>query len=106
LFTARYRLNGEEATAFLRPCPSPAEAAELADAFKAFLAEYEAVEVAGDGPWPGSTLMRVMDTYTLVFVHGRTVAGVQEAGTPELAVGLARALKTGLLAAQSSGGIK
>jgi hypothetical protein len=100
LFTARYRLNGKEATAFLRPCPSPAEAAALAAAFKAFLAEYEAVEVAGGSPWPGSTLMRVMDTYTLVFVNGRTVAGVQEAETPELAVDLARALNAGLAAAQ------
>ena len=59
-----------------------------------------AVEVAGGSPWPGSTLMRVMDTYTLVFVNGRTVAGVQEAETPELAVDLARALNAGLAAAQ------
>jgi hypothetical protein len=100
LFTARYRLNGEDATAFLRPCASPAEAAELAAAFKDFLAEYEAVEVAGGNPWPDGALMRVMDTYTLVFVHGRTVAGVQEAGAPELAAGLARALKAALNAAQ------
>lgn len=95
LFTARYRLNGKQATAFLRPCPSPGAAAQLAADYQAFLAAYDGV-VVPDNLFPDGRLIRLMDTYTLVFVHGNTVAGVQEAATPELAARLARALQARL----------
>ena len=96
LFTARYRLNAESATAFLKPCSSPGAAVELAAEFQAFLASYDGVAAPGNHLFPEGRLMRVMDAYTLVFVHDNTVAGVQEAGTPELAAGLARALQSRL----------
>ncbi len=96
LFSARYRLNAESATAFLKSCPSPGAAAELAAGYEGFLAAYDGVAVSGYPSFPEGHLMRVMDAYTLVFVHGKTVAGVQDAGTPELAFRLARALKTRL----------
>ncbi len=96
LFTARYRLNAEPATAFLKPCPSPGAAIELAAAYQDFLTTYDGVAVPEDPSFPEGRLLRVMDAYTLVFVHGNAVAGVQDAGTPELAARLARALKTRL----------
>ncbi len=96
LFTARYRLNDQQATAFLRPCPAPGAAARLAADYQAFLAEYDGVAVSGDHLFSDGRLIRLTDTYTLVFVHNNTVAGVQEAGTAELAARLAHALKARL----------
>lgn len=96
LFTARYRLIGKPATAFLRPCPSPGAAADLAADYQAFLAAYDGVAAPADHQFPEGRLIRLMDTYTLVFVHGNTVAGVHGAATPKLAVRLARALQARL----------
>ena len=97
LFTARYRLDGQQATAFIRPCSSPRAAAGLANEFRGFLAAYDGVVTPGQPSFSEGSLMRVMDAYTLVFVHGHTVAGVQDAGTPKLAARLARALKNRLI---------
>ncbi len=97
LFTARYRLNAEPATAFLKPCPSPEAAAGLAAAYQDFLTQYNGVAAPGDPAFPEGRLIRVMDAYTLVFVHGKTVAGAQDAGTPEVAARLALALKDRLI---------
>ncbi len=96
LFTARYRLNTGSATAFFKPSASPQAAADLAAAYQDFLTQYDGVAAPGDPSFPEGRLIRVMDAYTLVFVHGQTVAGVQDAGTPELAARLARALKNRL----------
>ncbi len=96
LFTARYRLKAGSATAFLKPSASPEAAAGLAVAYQDFLTTYEGVAAPTDPLFPEGRLIRVMDAYTLVFVHGQTVAGVQDAGTPELAARLAHALKTRL----------
>lgn len=96
LFTARYRVDDTDVTAFLRPCHSPEAAARLGDDFIAFLIEYDGVVAHADHPLPNSRLIRVLDAFTLVFTHGKTVAGVQEAKTPEMAQKLARRLKAGL----------
>lgn len=98
LSTARYRLDGADATAFLRPCRSPEAAARLVDDFIAFLIEFDGAEAHVDHPLPNSRLIRVLDAFTLVFTHGNTVAGIQEAATPEIAQLLARRLKAGLSA--------
>lgn len=97
LFTARYRLDGADATAFLRPCRSPEVAARLGDEFIGFLIEYGGVAAHADQPRSNSRLIRVLDAYTLVFTHGNTVAGVQEAKTPEMARILARRLRAELV---------
>jgi hypothetical protein len=96
LFTARYRLKDQQATAFFRPCESPEAAEPLAAAFETFLADYDAVAVDASPLFPEGRLMRLLDSYTLVFVHDHTVAGVHEAGSPELAARLARALQARL----------
>ena len=96
LFTARYRLDDHQATAFIRPCSSPRAAAGLVAAFQDFLAAYDGVLAPRQPSFSEGRLMRVMDAYTLVFVHGNTVAGVQDAGTPKIAARLASALKTRL----------
>jgi hypothetical protein len=96
LFTARYQVKGGEATAFFRPCGSLEEAARLSAAYQDFLLEYEGVRIPLDDVLPNSRLLRVAGRYTLVFTQGRTVAGVQDAASPEQATMLARRLSAAL----------
>jgi len=102
LFTARYQVTGGgEATAFFRPCGSPEEAARLFTGYQAFLLEYEGVGILFNDVLPSSRMLRVADSYTLVFTQGRTVAGVQDAVTPEQATMLARRLSAALSSGQN-----
>ena len=96
LFTARYRLSDSEATVFFRACRSPEAATQLAANYCAFLMEYDGVAVPAISALPNSQQIRVLDTYTLVFTHGDTLAGVQDAATPEQADILARRLYVAL----------
>ena len=96
LFTARYRLGGSEATVFFRSCRSPEAATQLAADYYAFLVEYDGVAAPVSSSLPNSRQIRVLDTYTLVFTHGDTFAGVQDAATPEQADMLARRLYVAL----------
>lgn len=100
LFTARYRLNDSEATVFFRSCPSPEAATQLATDYHAFLMEYDGVAVPASSSLPNSRQIRVLDTYTLVFTYGDTLAGVQDAATPEQADMLARRLYVALSSAR------
>jgi len=101
LYTARYQVKGGEATAFFRPCGSPEEAARLSTGYQAFLLEYEGDRIPLDDGLPNSRMLRVADSYTLIFTHGRTVAGVQDAATPEQATMLARRLSAALSSGQN-----
>lgn len=92
LFTARYRLRDKEATVFFRLCRSPEAATRLATGYYAFLMEYDGVAAPVSNSLPNSRQIRMRDTYTLVFTHGATLAGVQDAATPEQADILARRL--------------
>jgi hypothetical protein len=101
LFTARYRLNDSEATVFFRSCHSPEAATQLATDYYAFLREYDGVAAPASSSLPNSRQIRVLDTYTLVFTYGDTLAGVQDAATPEQAEILARRLYVALTSARN-----
>ena len=92
LFTARYRIDGSDVTAFFRRCRSPSIAAQLAADYQAFLLTYDGVDVKEEAPQPGHRLIRMSDRYTLVFSSGRFVLGVQDAASPVQARQLARNL--------------
>lgn len=96
LFTAGYRMGGNTATAFFRGCASTGAAEQLATAFKNFLVEFDGAVVPVKTSLENAVLVRTMDTYTLVFTQGRTVAGVRDAATPEDAATLAEHLRNGL----------
>ena len=96
LFTARYRLSDSEATVFFRACRSPEAATQLAANYCTFLMEYDGVATPVSNSLPNSRQIRMPDTYTLVFTHGDTLAGVQDAATPEQADMLARRLYVAL----------
>lgn len=92
LFSARYRMDGAEATAFFRPCASQEEARKLLEGYEDFLLAYDGERQTAAGLPPRSRLIRVMGTYTLVFARGRMVAGVVDAASAELAGTLSQRL--------------
>lgn len=92
LFTATYREDGAELTAFLGARDSAAEAAALAKAFADYLLENGGTE---EEPSDGTLWARVINmfgTYDIVFSRGRIVAGVHQAESRELAEILASRL--------------
>lgn len=96
-FTARYRMGEGEATAFFRQCESTEEAATLADAYIAFLEDFDGETGVMRKMLPTGKLIRLEDTFTVVFTAGKTVAGVQDAasqgGAEKLAGRLHEALR-------------
>ena len=92
LFTARYRMDGGEATAFFRPCNSREEARRLAVGYGDFLMAYDGERQTAAGLPTRSRLIRVMDTYSLVFARGTMVAGVVDAASPALSGALGQRL--------------
>lgn len=95
VFTALCRVGDKEMTAFLSPRASREEAAELAKAYAAFLAEYggRVLEDTGKSP-PEARVMEILGTFEIVFEAGDVVAGVREAMDLEAARTLAEALYT------------
>ena len=79
LFIASYTIGEAEATAFLTVRKTEAEAAGLVKAYAAHLLANGGVEeeTAGADNW--ARLFNLFGSYELVFVRGRTVAGVHEA---------------------------
>lgn len=101
LFTARYRLSSSEATVFFRLCRSKEAASRLAGDYYDFLMEYGGVAVSAKNSLPNSRQIQMSDTYAVVFTHGDTLAGVQDAATPEQADRLARRLHAVLSSEQN-----
>jgi hypothetical protein len=98
LFSARYRLDDREATAFFQRCRTAENAERLAGQYQTFLLEYDGAAVPAPHPPPNSRLIRVMGRYTMIFTLGELVAGVQEAETPQQAETLGRHLYEALAA--------
>jgi hypothetical protein len=82
VFTAQYQVDGQPATVFLSVRPSPEEAAELAEAFRAFLVTNGGKELPAPSV-AGAKAAELFGSYELVFARGRVLAGVHEA--PSLA---------------------
>jgi hypothetical protein len=95
-FVARYTLSGNEVTAFLSHRQTARAARELALAYYRFLVENGGEKVALEAAIPEAWLVKVFDTYELVFVEGSYLAGVHEAESKDLAEELALNLKQSL----------
>lgn len=98
-FVGRYDLSGTELTAFLAPQPSPAAAKEMASAYYQFLLAHGGEEAVMAEPIPDAWLVKVFDTFEVVFVHGSYLGGVHEAERQDLASALAMRLKAALVRA-------
>lgn len=96
--TALYRLGGKELMAFVSRRDSAREAAELADAYLVFLERFGAEDFSGKVPpdLSGARLVRVIDTWELVFTSGPVLAGVHEAPDADAALALSRRLAAAL----------
>ncbi len=98
-FIARYSLSGAELTAFLSPRQSDREARDAALAYHQFLLENGGVDAAMAAAIPEARLVKIFDTFEVLFVHGIYLAGVHEAESKELAEELASNLKKALVEA-------
>jgi hypothetical protein len=98
-FIARYELSGSELTAFVSLRQTAREAHELALAYHRFLVENGGLEVIMDAVVPEARLVKVFDTFELVFVQGNYLAGIHEAESREAAEELAVNLNNALVEA-------
>ena len=85
VFTATYKLNGGEATAFLTIRPTSQEAAALSAAYQRFLLNNGGKALGGTGKVPAGSLAEMMGSVELVFSRGNVVAGVHAAPNAETA---------------------
>jgi hypothetical protein len=81
IFTATYSRGDDTYLAFLSRRQSPQEAAKLAENYYQFLTMFggEAVETTLDIPEAKLVSIADLDTYEIIFRHGRFFAGVREA---------------------------
>ncbi len=77
VFTAAYQLDGRRLTAFISRRGSPTEARELARSFYEFLITFGGEGLTSDPEKRG--VVKIFDTYELIFSAGPYLAGVHEA---------------------------
>jgi hypothetical protein len=79
IFMANYTLENAELRAFLSVRGDASEASELVMAYQRFLIENGGVDVKTGAEIPGAKLVEILDTFELIFSHGRFLAGVHAA---------------------------
>jgi len=100
IFIAHYTISDSELTAFLSRRQTAQEAKDLAQAYHQFLLENGGVDVAANLTIPEAHLVKVFDTFELIFVRGDFLAGVHEAENRGLAEQLASDLNNALIEAK------
>ena len=89
VFTARYILDGEELTAFLTATENVQQAKALIDAYQSFLVTNGGNAVPMKINLENAALVKIFDTFELIFRQGAYVAGIHEAETQQGAERLA-----------------
>jgi hypothetical protein len=79
VFTGSYKLRNTSVTAFISHRKSPIQAKKLALKYYEFLKEYGAEDLQPDIQIKGARLVRILDTYELIFTKGPYLAGIHEA---------------------------
>lgn len=79
IYSAEYELGGQRLTAYLSHRKTPAEAKKMASAYSAFLLTYGGQNIEGQIPIKDARMIKILDTYEIVFYHGSYLAGVREA---------------------------
>ncbi|MFO7708631.1 MAG: DUF6599 family protein [Desulfobacterales bacterium] len=102
VFTATYKRQSADLTAFLSRRTDAPAAAERVRSYTEFLTAYGGELVASDSPVPGAAVVAIMDAYMVVFAQGPFFAGVHEAADKELALELARELAAALKEPQNA----
>ena len=89
VFTAEYKLDGVELTAFVTGCKDPASAAQLSTAYHDFLIANGGKAQTNQNVGPTGEPIELMGTWEFVFATGSFVAGIHAAPSPGPAVQLA-----------------
>lgn len=89
IYSAEYELSGQRLTAYLSHRSTPAEAEKLASAYTAFLLTYGGQNIEEQVPIKGARIIKILDTYEIIFFRGSYLAGIREAATVQEAKMLA-----------------
>lgn len=96
VFTAAYRRQSAELTAYFSRRADAAAAAEQVRSYAEFLTTYGGKRLAAEDPVPGAVVIEILDAYMVFFSQGPYFAGVHEAADRDLALALARDLAAAL----------
>jgi len=89
IYTAEYEFGGHSLTAYLSHRRTPVEAKELASAYTSFLLAYGGQNIEAQMAIKDARLIKILDTYEIVFSNGSYLAGIREAATIDQAKTLA-----------------
>jgi hypothetical protein len=92
IYSAEYELGGQRLTAYLSHRRTPAEAGKLASTYTAFLLTYGGQNIEEQMPIKDARMIKILDTYEIVFSHGSYLAGIREASDIHQAKTLAERL--------------
>ena len=96
VYTAGYKINGAELSAFISRRETPQQAEKLASAYKQFLLTFGGKQQTTSPLIADAGIVIILDTYEVIFSQGRYVAGVREAVDASQAIDLAVILKKNL----------
>jgi hypothetical protein len=96
VLTGEYSLKGGKATAFIAQRDTPEQARADARRYLDFLAANGYRKVQAPAPTGDITVLALDNSFEIVFVEGRTLAGVHDATSLAAALELAAKLRTGL----------
>jgi Family of unknown function (DUF6599) len=89
IYTAEYELNDERLTAYLSHRKTNEKAEKMASAYTQFLLTYGGQKIDEPLPIKDARMIKILDTYEIVFFHGPYLAGIREAATVHQAKTLA-----------------
>jgi hypothetical protein len=96
MLTGEYSLKAGKATAFVAVSDTPEQAQAEARRYLEFLAANGYKKIPAPGAPENISVLSLEDSFEVVFVEGRTMAGVHDATTLAAALELAAQLQTGL----------
>lgn len=79
IYTAEYEFDRQRLMAYLSLRNTPEEAKKMASAYTQFLLTYGGQNIEDKLPIKGARLIKILDTYEIVFSHGSYLAGIREA---------------------------
>jgi len=92
IYTAEYELDDSRLTAYLSHRNTPEEAKKMASAYTQFLMTYGGQNIEEKMPIKDARLIKILDTFEIVFIHDSYLAGTREAATEKQAKMLAMRL--------------
>jgi len=89
IYTAEYEFDDNRLTAYLSHRNTPEEAKKMVSAYAEFLLTYGGQNIEEKLSIKGARLIKILDTFEIVFSHGSYLAGTREAATENQAKTLA-----------------